>query len=690
MKKEEMKIEQEHLKTVIGKIERAKNELSQKMDTLGKQNIERLKELREEGASSYGFGANDFDILLDQLHQKNLAFNLKDKYQTLEEYEFLINEPYFSRIDLIDPKSGLSNSFYIGKFSYTEDKPVVTDWRSKVASVYYRYRYPQKNVTYENSFGTEVRDLTLKRTFEIQDGILVKYYNNDLQLDESTIITEKIEKRTGGVLEDIIQTIQESQLDIIEADPRQICIVQGCVGSGKSTVAIHKLAHIFFNYPKIIRPERCLMITKSQILAGYLSTLFPKLGIFDVNYKTVRDLIYNIVYREELKITVDLSKSQDTRGYDLKKIKEIKKELKKIQKSYKKKIEGIFDDPDLETYASFKYSYDETPYENIMGILEDVAEELVSQREYLKLNPTGVNAPLHKENIANLRKILRKANKIKNELLNVRLKNAFKGFGIDAKDKYGYSDALLYLYIYFELIGIRKFLKFEYCVVDEAQDFSPLEYLVLNKMVLRGRFALFGDLNQSLEEDGVKDWDKIPEVIQDASFAEKFELAENYRSTRQIIDNANKILKPFTKKYLPRSINRVGNEVNELVFDDIHSLTSSFLDEFSKEVKKVDKSIGVIIFEGSGLNFEELKSSLSEIEIDGGKGNITYLEPSKKINYTPKGVYLMKSDDCKGLEFSKVYILGLNVNKIKNFSGARKAFVAVTRAMNELSVFGVK
>jgi DNA helicase-2/ATP-dependent DNA helicase PcrA len=687
---EEMNLEKEHLEFVIEKIKNAKNKLSKDMEKIGEDNIERLKELREEGASSYGFGSNDFDFLLDQLHQKNLALNLKGKYQTLEEYEFLTKEPYFSRIDLSDPKSGLQNSFYIGKFSYTEDKPVVTDWRSKVASVYYRYRYPQKNVTYESSYGTEVRDMELKRTFEIQDGALVKFYNNDIQLDESTIITEKIEKRTGGVLEDIVQTIQESQLDIIEADPRQICIVQGCVGSGKSTVAIHKLAHIFFNYPKIIRPERCLMITKSQILAGYLSTLFPKLGIFDVNYKTVRDLVYNIVYREELKITIDLSEDQDTSRYDIKKIKEIQKGIRKIQNSYKKKIEGIFDDPDLETYASFKYSYDETPYENIMGILEDVSEELVSQREHIKLNPSGTRVPLHKENISNLRKILRKANKIKSDILNVSLKKASKEFGIDVKDKYGYSDALLYLYIYFELVGVRNFRKYEYCIVDEAQDFSPLEYLVLNKVVLRGRFALFGDLNQSLEQDGVDDWSIIHSVIQDASSAKRFELTENYRSTKQIIDFANKILRPFTKKYLPKSINRVGSEVETLLFENNDSLLKSFIESFKEEVKKVDKSIGIIVFEDTDLDFEKIKNSLVGVEIDAGNGEITYLESSKKISYTPRGVYLMKSDDCKGLEFSKVYVLGLNIKKVKNFSEARKAFVAVTRAMNELSVFGVK
>ena len=260
MNEEDMQLEQRHLGIVLSKIEQAKNTINESLDKLGKENIERLKELSEDGSSSRGYGSNDFDVLLEQLHQKNLSFNLKGKYQTLNELKFLSSEPYFSRIDLYNKSSNTDERYYIGKFSYTEDKPVITDWRSKVASVYYRYRYPQKDVTYDTPSGKEVRDLKLKRTFEIQDGELIKYYNNDLQLDESSIIKEKIEKRTGGVLEDIIQTIQKSQLDIIEADPRQICVVQGCVGSGKSTVAIHKLAHIFFNYPKLVAKKPSLHI----------------------------------------------------------------------------------------------------------------------------------------------------------------------------------------------------------------------------------------------------------------------------------------------------------------------------------------------------------------------------------------------------------------------------------------------
>lgn len=690
MNEEEMKVENEHLDIVLEKLKNAKQEINESLDKLGLETVERLKELKEEGSSSYGYGTNDFDILLEQLHQKNLSFNIKGKYQTLEEMEFLLSEPYFSRIDLFDPESGKIEDYYIGKFSYTEEKPVITDWRSRVASVYYRYRYPQKNVSYDTPSGKEVKDLKLKRTFEIQNGDLIKYYNNDLQLDESTIINEKIDKRTGGVLEDIVQTIQESQLDIIEADPRQVCVVQGCVGSGKSTVAIHKLAHIFFNYPKAIHPERCLMVTKSQILAGYLSTLFPKLGIFDVTYKTIRDLVYNLNYRENFNFKIDLDRDQDTSSYTFSKIKKFQSKIQSIKKTYEKKIGDIFKSSDLESYASFKYSYDQTPYENIIDLLEDTVEEISSQREQLKLDPDGVNSWLNKANLVNLKKILRQTNKIKNELTNSALKKVVKDFGINTNTELSYIEILVYIYIYAELIGIRNSRKYEYCVVDEAQDFSLLEYLVLNELVLRGRFALFGDLNQSLEKDGVKNWEEIPKVIEDAKSAVKFKLNENYRSTKQIINFANKILKPFTKDYLPKSINRVGKEPSEIVFSTKEEMLDTFNNEVSPEVREVGKSIGVIVFESSSFSLENVKDQMLKMKIDGKVENFIELNPKEKISYTPKGVYLMKSEDCKGLEFSKVYVLGSNLKKIKNFSEARRAFVAVTRAMNELSVYGVK
>lgn len=683
--------ESSHLKFVLKKLNAIKTELNTALTSLGAGNVDRLKELRENSE-----GGLDFLMFIEQLHEKNEAFNIKDKFQRLQEYEFLLKEPYFARLDIQDnsPKdpSKAVEKIYLGKFGFTEDgRPIVIDWRARIASIYYRYRYPQKNVSFEAPATValpeshEVRDLLLKRTYEIEDGELIKYYNNDIQLDESEIIRDKIGQRTGGVLEDIVETIQTSQLDIIEADPRQVCIVQGCVGSGKSTVAIHKLAHIFFNYPTIIHPEKSILIAKNQILIGYLSTLFPKLGIFDIYYKTLRELVVHLIFREELGVTFDLEKDQDTSSFGLDKIKGTYSRLDQVHQDIELKLSNIFDDPDADSFAGFKYSRINTPYQNVSEALSEMEEEITMQREFIKENPENARTYLYKENVKLLRNIVKRLSELGSELRNRYFLEFLKREGINRNRKLSFLETLKYLFIYSEIIGISKFPKFEYCVVDEGQDFSALEYLVLSKIVNRGRFAIFGDLNQSLEVDGINNWKDLPEVISEAKSAALFELSTNYRSTKPIIDLANSILLPYTSTYLPKSINRKGDNPIIANFESREKLMTEFETQISGELIDLNKSIGIICYDHATYEATSMLLDAKKIPED----KVIKLESSIKIRYIPKGVYLMHFEDCKGLEFAKVYVLGLNLEKIKEFRHAREAFVAVTRAMNELHVYGI-
>jgi DNA helicase-2/ATP-dependent DNA helicase PcrA len=678
MDAEILKKEKEHLETVVVKVSNERKSQQEKLSVVGKENLEKLLDVRENETGA------DFEYFIQQLGEKN-DLNLKDKYTRLKELEFLSDEPFFARIDLKDQNKETALPYYIGKFGYSEKQPIVVDWRAKVASVYYKYRYPQKGVSYDTPKGKEVRDLILKRSFEIEDGKLYKYYNNDIQLDESELIIKKISKRTGGVLEDIVATIQLSQINIIEADPRQICIVQGCVGSGKSTVAIHKLAHIFFNYPNLIHPQRSVLVAKNQILSGYLSTLFPKLGIFDISYKTIRELVYNAFFREELALNLKLDEEQDTGEFDTKKIARLQKKIERIHTTIENKINDIFSRSEFISFKGLRYSRNSTPFENLTDILVDLEEELLTEKSYLKENPNSLRSPLFKENIRALRKLIEKFSSLKNELKHKVLIKISKEFGVDTENGISYKEALIYLYLYIELVGLTKLMKYEYCVVDEGQDFSLLEYLVLSKLVLRSRFSIFGDLNQLIETDGITKWDHIQKVITEAKIASVFELDTNYRSTKEIIKLARGIMEPYTKKYLPKSINRAGKEPTIKLFESQDSLLNDFESIISRDLKKIDKSLGIICY--SEKDLQRVEETIKKIS---PKQEITKLAENSKIHYTPTGVYLMKVDDCKGLEFAKVYILGLNLDKVKNADEARKAFVAVTRAMNELVVLGVE
>jgi DNA helicase IV len=212
-----------------------------------------------------------------------------------------------------------------------------------------------------------------------------------------------------------------------------------------------------------------------------------------------------------------------------------------------------------------------------------------------------------------------------------------------------------------------------------------LEYLVLSKLVLRNRFSIFGDLNQLIETDGITKWEYIQKVITEAKKASVFELDTNYRSTKEIIKLARNIMQPYTKKYLPKSINRAGKEPLIKMSGSQDTLFNDFEFMISQDLKKIDKSLGIICYSENDLQkVEEIIKKINP------KLEITILSENSKIHYTPTGVYLMKVDDCKGLEFAKVYVLGLNPGGVRNAEDARKAFVAVTRAMNELAILGVE
>jgi DNA helicase II / ATP-dependent DNA helicase PcrA len=680
VKKEEIS----HLTGVVKAVKSAKTALEAKLAEIGEGNLDQLKDLRADPETG-----TDFELMLDMLNEKNQTFNLKDKFTRLEEYEYLSKNPYFARIDV----SGKTNSklsdhkIYIGKFGYTAgDTPVITDWRASIASVYYRYRYPQKDVEYNTPNGKEHADLKLKRTFDLHDGKLVKYYNNDIQFDENDIIVGKIEQRTGGVLEDIIETIQQDQMEIIESDPRQVCIVQGCVGSGKSTVAIHKLAHIFFHFGNYIHPERSILVVKNQILIGYLSTLFPKLGIFDINFKTLRDLIIHALFREELGVKIDLDVEENTLSFGLDKIQQLYKHVDSIHKMYKEKLAAIFADPDVESFGGYKYSENLTPYANMDEILDDLKEECDAQAELLKENPKSIRALFYKDNIRSMKKIIRTVNDLKYKLKREILADVLRSHGVNPTEKLNYVQTLVYILIYSKLIGFSKVFQYEYCVIDEGQDFSLLEFAVLGQFVLRGRFGIFGDLNQSLNSDGISQWDQIKEVIPEVKKAQVFSLGTNYRSTKPIIDYANVFISKFTDKYLPVSVNRNGVSPHDEQLASAGEIIDTFNNMVGRDLAELNKSVGVICFDDTLM--AETERVLTGLKL--GKTPLIKLDKTKRINYLPRGVYYMHANDCKGLEFSKVYVLGLNLAKIKEPAEARKAFVAITRAMNELVVLGIK
>jgi DNA helicase-2/ATP-dependent DNA helicase PcrA len=660
-------------KSFVSKINNSIDKMTDDMSFLQEDSIRKLKEIREQGLTS----RDAIDSMNDIQNQVD-SFDSYQKIQHLNELYYLKDNPFFARIDLKEESSSAnSDSYYISKFGFIEEAtPILIDWRAKLASIYYNYRYPQKSVSYMVDDKKFTYDLTLKRTFEMDGSFVLKYFNNDIGLSEAEIINSKTKNRTGGVLEDIIETIQADQMKIIESALGNVCLVQGCVGSGKSTVAIHKLSYLYFNYPNLISPQKSLLVSKSRVLVDYLSSLFPKLGIFDIKYMTLRDLLFRHLTLEKIPAKFNLELNQDVSELNLDFVKDLQSKIENSKKECLSDIGKILNQEKFNNLINFKFDFSSPIFENLDNLLFDINESISNIKDSIREEKGDF---FQVEKFKMTYKVYSDLRKEISSRKSIVLKEHFKSLTTFYKVSsfLGYKEALIYLIIYYEFYGFSHNPIFEYCVIDEAQDLSVLEFLFLQKNVLKNRFCIIGDLNQNLHNKALSSWEDLDYLFGEERI-ERHKLETNFRSTKNIIDYANKVLSPFTSKYLPKPIEKFGKDVLETKLDSLNDFSKMLENDY----QNLEKSIGIIFFN------DERKSEIIKIatSVISDASKLITLDELKKGFYTPRGVYLVDFKDCKGLEFNKVYLFGANTSNIKDFEQAKQVFVGITRAMNELVI----
>ena len=202
--------------------------------------------------------------------------------------------PYFGRIDYRELKSGTEEAYYVGKNGIqSNDQIVVVDWRAPVAKVYYENELGEGSyeVPEDDPIGI---DLVQKRTYDIENGVLNGWYDSDVAANDELLV-KYLAKHKDVVLSDIIATIQKEQDQIIRSTPYQNIIVQGVAGSGKTTVALHRISHILYNYSHRYHPDEFLIIGSSEMLLDYIASGLPDLDVTGVLQRRM-----DVFFREEL------------------------------------------------------------------------------------------------------------------------------------------------------------------------------------------------------------------------------------------------------------------------------------------------------------------------------------------------------------------------------------------------------
>ncbi|WP_108670289.1 RNA polymerase recycling motor HelD [Peribacillus acanthi] len=233
----------------------------------------------------------DLDHLDSSLHYINLLTNanfLQLAQSQLKSLESVLNKPYFSRINF-QIKDGKEEILYIGKtslFDRENQQPIIVDWRSPIANVYYDGRIGE--VTYDVNGEEREGYLSLKRQYQIEDGKLKDFRDIDLTTHDE-LLQESLAGNADNRLSEIVSTIQKEQNDVIRASLRHPIIVQGAAGSGKTTIALHRISYFLYTAGDQFQPEKLMILAPNRLFIDYISDVLPELGVNKIKQTTFLD-----------------------------------------------------------------------------------------------------------------------------------------------------------------------------------------------------------------------------------------------------------------------------------------------------------------------------------------------------------------------------------------------------------------
>ncbi len=276
------KEELERCRYTLDYVEKSLKRALEKREKIGNE-LENVKK-HMSGDSS----ADYTSVMVNTMLHDTLALKVKNLYTAR-------GKPYFARVDYKENSSDKSEKLYIGKMSLSRDEDqeiVIVDWRAPIANLYYEGRLGPSS--YECPDGVINGDLLLKRQFSINNGNLDEIFDIDITTNDEFLQTY-LGANAENRLKEIVSTIQEEQNRIVRAPMWKPLIVQGVAGSGKTTIALHRIAYLIYTFEKSFDPENFMIIAPNRLFLNYISEVLPELGVERVKQTTFEDFSMELI-----------------------------------------------------------------------------------------------------------------------------------------------------------------------------------------------------------------------------------------------------------------------------------------------------------------------------------------------------------------------------------------------------------
>lgn len=506
---------------------------------------------------------------------------------------------YFGRVDYQDETYGVAESLYIGKNGITQNsnEVIIVDWRAPVSSVYYENELGQGHYDVPKSQPVEIT-LHKKRTYDIQGKDLLGFYDDDVAANDELLV-KYLSQNKEAVLGDIIATIQKEQNEIIRDVPFKNIIVQGVAGSGKTTVALHRISYVLYNYEEKYKPSEFCIVGSSDMLLNYISSGLPELDVSHVRQMRMDVFLPYLMGKSWKKkyqmIPEDVMAPTKSRLSFVQALEEFLDIWKQRYLSL-----SVIKDAELGTLlseANMKETRDRNPQLSLLQ-LEKLLNTRIASR--IKFLCTEKEENYKKQKLQEYKKYFDSAKhkwtevQIYREFLFWLMENKnFEHSNWDEtlchinKDVFDLYDTAALCLIWKRILKKKDADEFSQIVIDEAQDFGVMIYYVMKQVLDTCYFTIMGDVSQNIRyETGMNDWEDLKQVLFQKEQDSFYLLAKSYRNTIEISKCAGKVLEKASQgSYKIQPVIRHGQEVQVEIREEeaLHGLLKTTVAKVQKQ-----------------------------------------------------------------------------------------------------------